>query len=319
MQKLNLQESFESFFYNKYSFQSFLDKDIAKSTTVKRKYNKTVYKPEYKLKRIQRFLNVKIISYFKVNNRVVFSYRQGVNAFDAVEKHLGNKHYLKSDIKSFFPSITENVVRELFLKHVSDTAIIDQDIIKYLSVLLKYIIFDDQLPVGYATSPQISNALLYEFDCELESYCNEHQVTYSRYSDDVIFSANNIKVLEGIVPKINTLLMKYFHGIFCLNDKKTHLFRAYDRIQILGLIVRPDAAITINKILKAKIETTLFYYLKDSSIFHELIEKNFSGRMNKFSGSLNYIQLIDPDYILKLRKKYGNYSIDKFLHRKLHE
>ena len=104
MTKISLQTAFNSYFHDKYSFEDFLDINI--STQYKNIFHsKNTFSPEVKLKRFQQFLNVFIFDFLEVNKEVVFSYRKGVNNYDAVVPHKDSKYIFSTDIKSFFLNI----------------------------------------------------------------------------------------------------------------------------------------------------------------------------------------------------------------------
>ena len=72
------------------------------------------------MKDFQRFLNLFIFEYLPINEKVVFSYRKTVNAKDAILPHTKNKYILSTDIKSFFASMNEDKLKDIFSKNIDN-------------------------------------------------------------------------------------------------------------------------------------------------------------------------------------------------------
>ena len=66
---------------------------------------------------------------------------------------------------------------------------------------------------------------------------------------------------------------------------------------------------------KKEIEILLHFYLTDKEKFINYFANNFSSNIDKVSGLLSYINSVDSFYISKLRKKYGSFIVNSFIHR----
>jgi RNA-directed DNA polymerase len=171
------------------------------------------------------------------------------------------------------------------------------------------------LPVGFSTSPLISNAVLFNFDNELSEYCNAFNIHYSRYSDDIILSSDKKSSLVEASEKIQALLMKNFSGRININKSKTKLNHKGNRVKILGILILPNGQITIDNSIKEDVEIKLHFFLNNRKALESYSGSDFEHTTSKLSGTLNFISTIDSHYIDKLRKKYGNTTIDMFLHK----
>jgi RNA-directed DNA polymerase len=308
-----LQDIFTSNFHNKYNFSDFLTFDVNKEVE-KLAYNKkTIYKPSSKLKAIQRFLNTCVFEFASINNDVVFSYRKGKSTLDAVKKHASNKYFFQTDISDFFGSIDKSNI-EKFLKNNLDNVPI-KDIFEYQKRLFELITLNGKLPVGFATSPLVSNSCLYLFDKALHDYCLKNDITYTRYSDDIILSTSNDKVLLDIDKIVKFLLNKSFGTSLSLNPAKTKHTHKGKKLKFLGLVILPTGRVTVDIKIKRKIEASLYYYINDKSKFISIVGDNYESGLATISGQLNYINMIDSEYLNKLRKKYGNTVVDMFFHK----
>ncbi len=318
MTKLSLKKAFNSYFHDKYSFNHFCNLDI-KIQYENIFYSKNTFSPSKELKRYQQFLNFFIFDFMKVNEDVVFSYRKGVSTYDAIYPHKDSKYILSTDIKSFFLHIDKEDIKNLILQNKKNYLIDEEDIEQYIDTLVNLVSYNDILPIGAPTSPKISNAYLFQFDNKLEEYCKAEDIIYTRYSDDFIFSSNTNEKFALLLSTMKELLISSNLESFQLNERKTKLQRKGSKIMLLGLVITPNGTITVDKKIKKEIEVLLHFYLSNRDKFKDFFEKNYDSNLEKVSGRLSYIKSIDKQFITKLKKKYGSYIVNSFIHRDIDE
>ena len=307
---LSLQEAFDFVFHNKLTFIDFINLNVEQECE---KLGQKIYRPSPKLKIYHRFLNKFIFDYAKINDNIVCSYRQDKSPFDAVIKHACNKYFFQTDIKDFFNSINAVDIEEIIDKNLNDTSISDIEI--YKNQLLKLTTIEDRLPIGFSTSPNISNTCLFSFDNELEAFCIDQNITYTRYSDDIILSTNYKNILEPARDFIADKL-KFFYGERIeINPKKTKFTHKGGKIKLLGLVILPTGKVSVDMKMKSQLEILLHFYINDREKYADYLKTSYDGNPSKISGQLNYINAIDSSYLDKLRKKYGNFIIDIFYHQ----
>ena len=323
--KLNnrtFQDIFQSYFHSKYRLDDFFNtKLIISNNFFEKNVNGHIFysykndKKEFtseskKLHAYHNFLHDILFQDLFVNN-CVGSYKKNSNIYDIVSLHKNSKYYFKTDIKSFFHSIDKNLILNCLMNNLSNFPNTSKSNILNI---LEMITYNNSLPIGFITSPSISNAIMYEFDNFMEIYSKENDIIYTRYSDDLIFSTNCKDSLKSIESLINTKLMEFYNNKFILNQEKTRFLDKTKRIKLLGLIITPDGHITVDKQKKENIKHLLYFYKNNKDKFEELLQKKYDGKLSKAYGFLNYISDIDKSFIVYLRKKYGNFIIDKFLH-----
>jgi len=318
MTKISLEKAFNSYFHDKHTFNNFCNLDI---TTQYKDifYSKNTFSPSKELKRYQQFLNFFIFDFMEINENVVFSYRKGVSIYDAVYPHKDSKYILNTDIKSFFLHIDKDDIKSLILKNKKNYLIEEDDIERYLNRLVDLVSYNNILPIGAPTSPKISNAYLFEFDKKLEEYCQKNGITYTRYSDDFIFSSDKKDKFKDLLNKIKQLLLKFDLEKMQLNEAKTKLQKKGSKIMLLGLVITPNGTITVDKKIKKEIEVLLHFYISDKEKFKDFFEKNYDSNLEKVSGRLSHIKSIDKQFISKLKRKYGSYIVNSFIHRDIDE
>ncbi len=318
MTKISLEKAFNSYFHDKYSFNHFCNLDI-KTQYEDIFYSKNTFSPSKELKRYQQFLNFFIFDFMKVNKDVVFSYRKGVSTYDAIYPHKDSKYILSTDIKSFFLHIDKEDIKNLILQNKKNYLIQEEDIEHYIDTLVNLVSYNDILPIGAPTSPKISNAYLFQFDNKLQKYCKVEDIIYTRYSDDFIFSSNTNEKFDLLLSTMKELLISFGLESLQLNERKTKLQRKGSRIMLLGLVITPNGTITVDKKIKKEIEVLLHFYLSNKDKFKDFFEKNYDSNLEKVSGRLSHIKSIDKQFITKLKKKYGSYIVNSFVHRDIDE
>jgi RNA-directed DNA polymerase len=323
LKKLPLERIFNSYFHSKYNFNNFLNYELILSSNINEinysKYNFIAYikkntkliQESKKLQDYHRFINSILIKYMDISNSV-YSYRNDKKLVDAVRIHKNNKYFFKTDISDFFNSIDSDIISDTLNDNMNNYPI--SDISVHKDKILNLLNYNNTLPVGFVTSSALSNAILYKFDIKIEEFCNKHNILYSRYSDDLIFSHNKDKNLFDIRSEITKILDEIYDNKLKLNEKKSLFLDKTKNINILGIIITPQNHVTVKKNIKENIKNLLYFYTNDKEKFNNFLNTKYKGSIIRAYGTLNYINDIDKNFILYLRKKYGNFIIDKFLH-----
>ncbi|MNF46312.1 reverse transcriptase [compost metagenome] len=317
MVKKNLSLLFEAMYHGKHDFTDFISGDVLGRYKVATVKGMEVCKPDDKLKVYHKFLMLFVFEFLRVNQDVVFSYRKGVNVASAVQKHSSSRHFFQTDLKNFFKSISRSFVRQTLLDNLDVIPVADLQ--ENLDRILDLVTVNDGVPIGFSTSPIISNACLYNFDNRLEAYSKAHGLIYTRYSDDIIISGIENK-LYGVDDVVGGMLKECFGEMLNVNVSKTKFSSVGNKIKVLGMVILPNGIITIDSKLKNTIEVLLHFYSKDKVKFNDMLEAE-SAKMKgdnslgllQISGYLNYVNTTDPAYLNKLRKKYGATVVDSFI------
>lgn len=307
---LSLQEAFDFAFHHKFAFNDFINLNVEQEC---QRLGPKIISPSPKLKKYHRFLNKYIFDYAKINENVVYSYRQDKSPFDAVIKHAENKYFFQTDIKDFFNSINSRDVEIVIGENLNATSI--SDIQNYKNQLLLLTTIQNHLPIGFSTSPNISNSCLFSFDNQLEDFCIDQGITYTRYSDDIILSSNDKNILDPAKDFIIQKLKLFYGERIVINPKKTKFTHKGGKIKLLGLVILPSGKVSVDMKMKNHLEILLHFYINDRERYVDYLKNNYDGDPAKISGQLNYINAIDSSYLDKLRKKYGNFIVDIFYHQ----
>ena len=313
MQSKQLQLLFDAMHHGKYHFDDFLHADITSSYTSRKIQNRTVYRPDRKLKAYLIFLNAFVFEYLEVNKRVVYSYRKGVNPHDVVQLQARNRAFFQTDIKKFFGSIDRKIIKSTMLSQQESVPI--PDLSAHIERILDLTTVHGSLPIGFHTSPHISNVCLTPFDDDFESHCLSSKLVYTRYADDIIVSGSSLEDLDGAEEKLNEFLQHHFSGMLKLNERKRKIRTVGRKVSILGKMILPNGQVTIDTKLRKRVEVYLYFYTRGRERFLDMFDGDIEAGINKLSGYINYINTADHPYLEKLKRKFGATVIDGLLHK----
>ena len=304
---------FDAVHHGKYEFNDFLHKDIDLSYSSTHLGKRTLYRPDRTLKAYLVFLNTFLFEHLEVNERVVYSYRKGINPHEVAFAHANSRAFFQTDIENFFGSIDRALVRSTILSQEERIPI--SDLPSHIERILDLTTINRGLPIGFPTSPLISNVCLTSFDNDLEDYCRNSSLVYTRYADDLVFSGTDREAVGGIESTLHELLAHHFGGNLKLNQEKRKLTTVGRKTSILGMVILPNGRVTIDMKLKKSIEARLHYYIRNREKFLSMSKGDAKAGIQKLAGYINYINTADTLYLEKLKRKFGATVIDSFIHR----
>jgi RNA-directed DNA polymerase len=314
--KKPLKTLFDAMFHGKHDFADFLqalsDGDFVRSFLKHGTKQRELINPSERLRRHHRFLRLFLVDFLPVHESV-FSYRKGVSARDAVGQHAHSRHFFVTDIEAFFSSLTRDLVRETISNAMADIPI--SDLPDHLEHVLDLMCLDGAVPIGFSTSPGLSNAALHPFDVAFHARCQQLGLIYTRYADDIVLSAGDRATVEAGEAALTIQLTEMFGDKLRLHRGKSKYLQVGGKIKLLGMVLLPNGTISVDTTIKHEIETMLHLYLKDRRKFNAMQEAGPVKSEARLAGMLNYVNTVDRAYLDKLRRKYGATVVDMFLHR----
>lgn len=188
------------------------------------------------LKLIQKRINDNILKKVILPSCVLGGISPYSNINNA-EKHLGKKFHFQTDLRDFFPSVHYTMVYKTLnnLGHSPDVS----------RIITRLVTRNGNLPQGTPTSTSIANIVLMPLDKQILRLTNKHQITYTRWIDDLSFSASFdfITFTVQIADMIKTL-------DFTINHRKTYY--KIGPIKITGIITKNNT-LTVPKLLFKKL------------------------------------------------------------------
>lgn len=252
--------------------------------------------PSKQLKQLHFWLNENLFRQMEVHD-AVYSYRKNRSILDAALLHIHNKHFLKLDFSDFFPSIKEENVK-CFLGRALN--LLPED----LNVVSTLVTFKGALTIGSPCSPVLSNAIMITFDEELSKKCFEHQIVYTRYADDLVFSSKKQKNLHIIEKFIKAFLINFSDIQLTLNTEKTRYLSKNNRVRVLGLTLTSDGNVSLGRDKKREIRQMVYQWkintLQADERFTELEKRMY------LKGYLSFMSYIEPKFVEMLKEKYGS-------------
>lgn len=245
--------------------------------------------PSLKLKLRQRWILDEILKKMPLSE-CCHGFVTGKSIVTNAEKHIGKKQILTVDIEDFFPSIKIEQIIQIFkaIGYSKSAA----------ARLADICCFEGQLPQGAPSSPCLANLRCREMDHELLQISKKYGLTYTRYADDMTFSAD--MDLLFLFPIIAEIIKKYG---FSINNNKTRIFKENERKLITGLLVKEDG-LKIPKKFKRRLKQEIYYCKKFGVSTHlENIASSKSVNFKEYLyGKAYYIKMVEPqtgEYFLK--------------------
>lgn len=311
MTRKPLRQLFDAMHHNKYSFEDFLNLRMAEHYVKVPWRDRVIYKPSKTLKAMQAFLNNLVFEYLPINERVSFAYRKGAFLLDAVTPHTSSRAFYQTDFEKFFDSITDSTIRQVVTEALTPA----DDLFNYIDRIIELTTVDGKLPIGFSTSPLLSNACLKSLDDYLEQQCASRSWVYSRYADDIIVSAKSLSGIDGVEQVIEQSVTESLGSGFRINQSKSRLTTVGRKIKVLGLVILPSGRVTIDRELRQKVEWQLHYFVTDRARLEHIYGNKAEEGLLRLSGYISYIYTADPLYFEKLQRKFGITVIDSLLHR----
>lgn len=240
--------------------------------------------PNATLKNVQRRILHEILLHLPISPYAT-AYVKGKRLSDNAVPHCGHRYLLKLDITDFFGSIR--------FDQVYSAAFNTTRYPKLIGVMLTALCcYEDVLPQGAPTSPTLSNVVMRQFDNRIGEWCKKRGITYTRYCDDMTFSADI--PLYTVYRKVHSMLGDMG---FSLNEKKTRFVTRASRQSVTGLTVNEQVAVSSD--YKRDLRQQVHYALKFG--FADALTKrsdrafrNAEHYAHHLIGCVRYVLQIEP-------------------------
>jgi hypothetical protein len=213
------------------------------------------------------------------------------------------------DLEAFFPTIIFPRVRGFFasLGYSKAAATVlallcteaPRRDVEYAGKPVRVAVGPRALPQGACTSPAISNQIARTLDRRLSALCQKAGWSYTRYADDLTFSAP-----PGKREDIGRFLAKVRHIVedegFAINEKKGRVQRAGGRQTVTGIVVNNE------KLRLPREELRRLRALLHNAKKTGLAEQNKDGIPHfeaHVRGKIAYVAMIDREKGAELLRK----------------
>ncbi len=182
------------------------------------------------------------------------------NLLTNAKTHLGKKFFLNVDLKNFYHSISQQKVLLMFGEgffHFPP---------KVAALLTKLVCYQNRLPMGTSTSGIVANLCLLELDSQLQNLADQNGWAYSRFIDDLTFSAKNPFTIEQKTAIRAIIGMENL----VINEEKWSESTIDEQPEITGLVIQGGRVdIKPNYIKQLSADITLYRKLLKSEHLHK--------------------------------------------------
>jgi RNA-directed DNA polymerase len=255
---------------------------------------RTIHHPARELKLVQGWLLQNVLNRLPVHPAAT-AYREGCSIRRNAESHVANNYFLRVDFQDFFPSLKGRDVEAVLVANrqsLSEGGITMQDITFITRIVCRH----DSLTIGAPTSPQLSNAIMFDLDRTWSERARALEVTYTRYADDLYFSTNRPNVLKDLLGDLRSYLNANDRPLLRINDKKTAFGSRKRRRLAAGLVLTSDRRVSIGRqrkrVLKALVMKLKRRYLSPDEVA-------------SLRGWISYLHSVEPTFVLSLERKYA--------------
>lgn len=295
---------------------------------------RSIHAPVKGLKALQKTLSLILQCIFQPH-QAAMGFVAGKSIVDNAKLHAGSKYVYNIDLKDFFPSVDQARVwkclqlRPFNLKN--DTK--DSNRIQLANILAAIcctemeverksvggeweLVKRNVLPQGAPTSPVITNIVCQRLDYILTGVAKRFGLNYSRYADDITFSAMyDVFKAEGDFQKeLQRIITEQgFH----IKESKTRLQKDGYRKEVTGLLVNVNVNVQQRYIKQLRMwlyywerygETRAYnFFLQQYLADKGHIVKGKPNMTNVIRGKLDYLKMVkggENELYLKLRGRF---------------
>jgi RNA-directed DNA polymerase len=203
---------------------------------------------------VQRWILANVLGHLS-GHPASFAYQPDLSIVDCANQHRGARWLVKLDLHNFFDAVTESLVYRTF-RRLGYDKLMAFELARVTTraenaefapqaargfVIQEYVVTQQgRLPQGAPTSGQLANAAAARLDRLLSAYASKHDLTYTRYSDDLMFSGGEDFQRGQAVAHTHALGGLIHAAGFTPHRSKTRIVPPGARHVILGLLVDDD-------------------------------------------------------------------------------
>ena len=249
---------------------------------------RNIEEPLPSLKDVQTWIlrNILDSASVKLASPVAKAFIPGMNLRNNARFHKNKNVVVALDLHDFFGSIKFGEVYGIYkqLGYCDSVAML----------LTKICLYKGALPQGAPTSPMLSNLMFRDLDNKIFHYCQERNVRYTRYADDMTFSGDNVNVsrlISYVKMLVGTRHLK-------LNDEKTKVMGRGCSQRVTGVVV--NKRLHVPNEYRKKIRQEVYYCIKFGFLDHmqRIVLPRWLKTTEQYKqhllGKINYVLQIDP-------------------------
>lgn len=269
--------------------------------------------PPQSLAIAQRWLVDHVLRYAPVH-LASFAFHPESSPVQAAEQHPNTKWLLKVDIEDFFHSVSEGTVSAIFAR-LGFPKLLAFEFARLCTIAVDrgpgknpaphqgpisfYALgYEGFLPQGAPTSPMLANLAMLPIDTRLARLAEERGFRYSRYADDLAFSADTDRSVAEMHRLQRDVCKVLNDAGFRHNLRKTKIRGPGTRRIILGMLVDGPTP-RLQRAYKDMIRLHLHYLCSPAygPAKHALARKTgVSSLYHHVRGLIGWAQQVEPDF-----------------------
>jgi RNA-directed DNA polymerase len=273
--------------------------------------------PLPRLKKAQQWILDNILEQITLHANA-HGFRRGRSIVTNAQPHVGALVIINMDLQDFFPSISYQRVKGIFvsLGYAEAVATIlglictEPEVTKVELDGCNYYIAQTErhLPQGAPSSPALTNLLCRRLDRRLAGLAQSRDYTYTRYADDLTFSTSNPHKLRDIGNILQGTQSIVSHEGLVVHPDKTRVLHQSQHQEVTGVVV--NQKLNVDRVTLRRFRATLQQIEKDG-----LAGKTWGNGgdvLQSIEGFANYVKMVNPTkgntflaQVQQIKKKYG--------------
>ncbi len=263
--------------------------------------SRQISQPAREVKFLQKVFSDEVLSKLYIHEAAM-AYRRNRSIKDNAAAHAGSGAIIKFDFSNFFPSITATDWKSYCEKFsVFEN---EEDINLTCNLLFRRSKYGSilRLAIGAPSSPILSNVIMADFDKLISELVAKHKVSYTRYADDLTFSAKRAGNLSEVERILRNVLQYMPSPRLRINEGKTVLATKKYRRVVTGLVLTDDGEVSLGRDRKRVIRESVHRYTLG------LLDDEQAARL---SGLLAFVNAVEPSFLDRLVEVYGLSKIEE--------
>jgi hypothetical protein len=269
---------------------------------------RTIAQPSRELKVLQRLIVDQWLAKLPVHSAAL-AYVNSKNIRENAYSHTKSSVILKLDFENFFPSLRVADWKKFVLNHPVPWDG-PGDAWRVLNILFwgQGTTKPQCLSIGAPSSPVISNLLMFELDGKITERAVAARLSYTRYADDITLSGQSIEEVVALEKDVRALLRSSKSPKLKINEGKRGIYTQAQRRLVTGLVITPDGSVSLGRDRKRKISTFVHLFS---------LGKLQPDELGYLKGMLGFAIANEPQFVGRLRLKYGDGTLDRVLQARL--
>jgi RNA-directed DNA polymerase len=247
-----------------------------------------------------------------------YAYQRERSIVDCAERHLGARWLVKLDLHDFFHRVREHTVYSVF-RQLEYPKLLSFELARLCTRLGNVepvrrdragnyewppyaVDLQGRLPQGAPTSGMLANVAMRSADAKLGALAQEKGLVYTRYSDDLTFSAGGDFCRRQAAEVVNRASQIVKGSGFTLHRAKTRVVPPGARHIVLGLLVADDRVHLLpgfKRRLEVHVRGAAKFGISEHAT-HRRFDSVLS-MINHVDGCIAFAESVEPDFAVTAR------------------